>query len=612
MESFRQSKNSVAVKAILSLIVFSFLFTGFGSYWNSNSVSFAARVDRTKITLNDLERVYQGERDRITSQLGDTFESLFLDPKYATSFRRSILDRMINDLLLEKYSKSLGLAVNDSEIHRTIFNMEEFQDNGKFDKKVYRDTLRRSGLSSKSFEQHLRRSYLLYEQLIPALQSSNFILKGEMEAYHQLITQVRNIRRITIPIENFSSKISLDDQKIAEYYKENPDIFTQPEQMKFSYVELSLESLKKQIVIKKNEAMEYYQKNLDKYTSEEQRKVSQIFVRGDNREKAQKILDKLNTGTDFFLLAKESSESVVDTELGWIERNVMDYEFEKAAFSLKELGEVSGLVKSNFGYHIIRLDDMKGSSIQPYQQVVNQIREDLTVQQANEEFYKLRSELEKSAFESPYSLNDAAQAINQKVYSTGFISQKEYPEILKKPGVFQAIATKEVKEDGLNSEIIEISPDHLIVIRVEDFHDPILLSLETVSDAVATRLIQIRSEEEAVKFSKELIISLELDDKKILERNNLKFSPIEQIDRNSSLADVVFSMKKPVDGRPVYYQDKDLNGDIIIVALYNTESKANPDYDHEIAAQLTKFNSDQEISSVLNVLRSSADIEYYI
>ena len=128
--------------------------------------------------------------------------------------------------------------------------------------------------------------------------------------------------------------------------------------MKVAYIELSAEKLKNDIVVSDSDAMAYYQDNIDKYTSEEQRRVSHILIQGDDKAKAQKVLDKLKAGADFATLAKEDSEDVGSAQeggsLGWIERDVMDPEFEKAAFALKQPGEMTDLVKSEFGYHIIK------------------------------------------------------------------------------------------------------------------------------------------------------------------------------------------------------------------------------------------------------------------
>ncbi|MEF1231264.1 peptidylprolyl isomerase, partial [Vibrio fortis] len=147
-------------------------------------------------------------------------------------------------------------------------------------------------------------------------------------------------------------------------------------------------------------------------------------------------------------------------------------------------GDTTGLVKSEFGYHIIKLDELQASKAQPFSEVAAEIKQELLDQEAVDQFYELQTELEKVAFEYPDSLDDSAEAINAKIHTTDFVSQIDAPELLKTPAVMQAILSPEVKEDGLNSEVIEVAPEHVIVVRVEETRDETVLPLEEVQDQV--------------------------------------------------------------------------------------------------------------------------------
>ncbi|MDF5237708.1 peptidyl-prolyl cis-trans isomerase, partial [Vibrio parahaemolyticus] len=196
----------------------------------------------------------------------------------------------------------------------------------------------RAGFSPDSFAEYMRRE-LVREQLLNALQNSEFILPGEVQAEGKLFTQTRDIRTIQIDLAEFAKNIELTDEEIQEYYKANPDNFTRPEQVKVSYIELSAEALKEQVNVSDAEVKKYYDEHLNKYSSEEQRRVAHILVEGDDEAKAQAILDELNAGADFATLAQEKSDDFGSAEnggdLGWIERDVMDPAFEEAAFALK-------------------------------------------------------------------------------------------------------------------------------------------------------------------------------------------------------------------------------------------------------------------------------------
>ncbi|MEZ9177165.1 peptidylprolyl isomerase [Vibrio kanaloae] len=615
MDRLREGVNSIAVKIILGLIILSFVFAGVGSYITGGGNNAAAKVGSTEIARGEFEQAYQNERNRMQSQLGDYFSQMLADPAYVESFRKSVLDRMINDVLLEQQAESLGLRISDSQIRTMILEMPQFQTAGQFDQEVYQAALRRAGFSAESFAEYMRRD-LMRNQLVTALQGSEFVLQGEIDTQSKLIAQTRDIRTVTLSVADLAKDIELTDEQIEQYYQENPAAYTRPEQAKVSYIELSAETLKSQLEVSDEEAQKYYQEHLDKYSTEEQRKVSHILVQGDDEAKAQSILDELSAGADFATLAEEKSDDFgsadVGSDLGWIERDVMDPAFEDAAFALETIGDITGLVKSDFGYHIIKLDELKASQAQSYQEVAAEIKQELIDQHAVDQFYEKQTELEKVAFEFPDSLDDSAEAINAKITTTGFISQVDAPELLMTPAVMQAILSPEVKEDGLNSEVIEVAPEHVIVVRVEETRDETVLPLAEVKEQVVAALSAVQAEQQAIELGVSLVNELKQGNEAVLADNNLEFTELETIDRNSPLASSVFAFAKPEDGQSVFGQSKDQDGNIVVVELSKVTAEINPAYSTQIGAQLERVGNQQDLTNVLNVLRKNADVEYYV
>ncbi|TKE96900.1 peptidylprolyl isomerase [Vibrio kanaloae] len=615
MDRLREGVNSIAVKIILGLIILSFVFAGVGSYITGGGNNAAAKVGSTEIARGEFEQAYQNERNRMQSQLGDYFSQMLADPAYVESFRKSVLDRMINDVLLEQQAESLGLRISDSQIRTMILEMPQFQTAGQFDQEVYQAALRRAGFSAESFAEYMRRD-LMRNQLVTALQGSEFVLQGEIDTQSKLIAQTRDIRTVTLSVADLAKDIELTDEQIEQYYQENPAAYTRPEQAKVSYIELSAETLKSQLEVSDEEAQKYYQEHLDKYSTEEQRKVSHILVQGDDEAKAQSILDELSAGADFATLAEEKSDDFgsadVGGDLGWIERDVMDPAFEDAAFALETIGDITGLVKSDFGYHIIKLDELKASQAQSYQEVAAEIKQELIDQHAVDQFYEKQTELEKVAFEFPDSLDDSAEAINAKITTTGFISQVDAPELLMTPAVMQAILSPEVKEDGLNSEVIEVAPEHVIVVRVEETRDETVLPLAEVKEQVVAALSAVQAEQQAIELGVSLVNELKQGNEAVLADNNLEFTELETIDRNSPLASSVFTFAKPEDGQSVFGQSKDQDGNIVVVELSKVTAEINPAYSTQIGDQLERVGNQQDLTNVLNVLRKNADVEYYV
>ncbi|WMN88068.1 peptidylprolyl isomerase [Vibrio parahaemolyticus] len=615
MDRLREGVNSIAVKIILGLIILSFVFAGVGSYIVGGTNNAAAKVGNTDIPRGEFEMAYQNERNRMQAQLGDYFSQMLADPAYVESFRKSVLDRMINDVLLDQQAEALGLRISDEQVRSMILEMPQFQSNGQFDQEIYQASLRRAGFSPDTFAEYMRRE-LVREQLLNALQTSEFTLPGEVQVQGELFTQTRDIRTIAIDFEEFAKNVELTDEEIQDYYKANQDNFTRPEQAKVAYIELSAEALKTQIEVSDEDVQKYYNEHLDKYSSEEQRRVAHILVEGDDEAKAQAILDELNNGAEFATLAEEKSDDFGSAEiggdLGWIERDVMDPAFEEAAFALENVGDVSELVKSDFGYHIIKLEELKDSVAKPFADVAAEIKQELVDQKAVDKFYELQNELERVAFEYPDSLDDASKAVDQEVKTTGFVSQADAPEVLRNPAVMQAILSPEVKEDGLNSEAIEVAPEHIIVVRVEDARPETVLPLDEVKDQVVTELSRVKGEQGALELGTKVVAALKEGKTEVLAENDLAFGDKETVDRRSPYAQTVFAMAKPVEGKPVYAQSKDLEGNVVVIELDAVNSELDSALEDQVATQMERSSSQQDLSSVLAVLRANTDIEYFV
>lgn len=216
------------------------------------------------------------------------------------------------------------------------------------------------------------------------------------------------------------------------------------------------------------------------------------------------------------------------------------------------------------------------------------------------------------AFEYPDSLEEASKAIGQQVKHTDFISQLDAPEILRSPAVAQAIVSPEVKLDGLNSEVIEVAPEHIIVVRVDDARDETVLPIAEVQEQVAAQLSRVKGEQQALETASEVVAALQAGNGDILTEKGLAFGELEKIDRRSPLAQTVFAMAKPEQGVSVYAQSKDLSGNVVVVALEQVEEKLEPMLAQQISVQLQRVSAQRDLSAIVATLRANTDIEYYV
>ncbi|OOE89700.1 peptidylprolyl isomerase [Salinivibrio sharmensis] len=619
MERIREGTNSLAVKIILSLIIFSFAFAGVGSYLAGGSNPPAATVGDKEISRAELDRAYQNERARMQQQAGEQFNQLLGNPEYVKRFRQNILDRMINDLLLEQAASELGLRVSDAQVKAAIRAMPQFRQGGQFNNDRYQAALRQTGMSADEFANYMRTD-LMRQQLVNGLQGSGFVLPSELENLYRLEAQSRQVRTITLPVDDFAEQVSLTDDELEAYYQANRDDYIQPRMVKVAYVELTGEGLASDIQISDQDIEAYYQENQSQYGSQERRKVSHILIEGTGEEakaKAEQVLERLNQGEAFTALAKEVSDDTFSAEQGgsldWIEPDVMDPAFEKAAYALSEKGDISGLVQSDFGYHIIRLDDIDLADVTPLAEVKDDIRTELQQARAADRFYAQSTTLAEVAFEEANGLGPAAAAINSDVQYTDYFALDAATGLMARPQIQQALDSYDVRENGLNSELIELSGEHAIVVRLDDVKPEKQLSFAEVKDQVRETLAAEKGQEQAKQTAGDLIAQLEQTGE--LAGSDYTFSApitLNRVSQQQAVAELAFSLPQPESDAASYGVTQNREGDVVVVALDKVIEPEVPDISpqSQMAARVQRAMSNMSLSATLQALREEVDVTY--
>ncbi|MDD1796016.1 peptidylprolyl isomerase [Enterovibrio sp. ZSDZ42] len=621
MERLREGVNSIAVKIILSLIIFSFAFAGVGGYLAGGTEAPAAKVGDLEISRSQFEQAYQNERAQMQSQAGEFFSTLLSDPSYLAQFRRSVLDRMVDQSLLDQEADRLGLRVSDVQIKQSIRDMQAFSSNGVFNNDLYLSALRRNGLSPDQFAEYVRQD-MVREQLVNALLSSEFALEDELEALYKLEGQTRTVRTLTLPLVDFADKADITAEQKTAYYEQNPSQFVRPEQFKLSYVELTGAGVADVADITDEEAKTYYEANIASYGTSEQRKVSHIMIQGDDsaaKEKAQEVLAELNAGADFAELAKTRSDDTFSAEQGgqldWFDKGVMDPAFEEAAFALVNTGDVTDVVQSDFGFHIIKLDEVKPSDAKPFAEVRDEIIARLKQQHAAEKFYALSNELAEKAFEMPDNLDEAAASSNAEVTKTDFVALNELSGSLANPSVVQALQSPEVREDGLNSDIIEIAPEHVIVVRVDDVRPETVLPFEEVETQVTALLKRQEGEKAASALADTLLSELNDGNDAGVNASGYAFSDVSELARMSperEVVELVFTLPAPAAETSEYGLTRSVNGDVLIVALDGVKDPETESIslESQMADRVARSTANADLTALISELKANTEVTY--
>ncbi|MDG6098182.1 peptidylprolyl isomerase [Alteromonas sp. ZYF713] len=623
LERIREGSQGPWAMAIIALIVLSFVFAGVSSYVSSSGSSAAAEVNGEPISQQDVERAYQAQRARLEAQFGEGISALFSDENYLRDFRMNVLDRLIADTLIEQKAKELGMRVSDKQIRDAITAMPEFQTEGSFDNERYLMLLRQNGFQPSDFRDYMRQQ-MTREQLSRAVQASDFSLPEEVSLAHRLQGQTRNADYLIVDSAPFAASVELSDEEVQAFYDENISRFDTQEKVNLAYVTLAVDDLKADVSVSEEEIEQEYQNNIALYKTTEERRVSHILIEfGDDKdaakEKAESLLAEVEQGADFAELAEANSADTFSAENGgdldFITAGMMDPSFDDAAFAISNVGETSEVIETEFGYHIIKLTDMKPVEVTPLAEVRDEIEAQLLTDKATDEFFALQSEMANLAFEVPDTLEDVAGAVNGKIKETGLVTASAVPAALNVPVVTSKMFDPDFIAEGLNSDVIELSNDEVAVIRVVGHEPQRTQALDEVRTQILAQLRAQKAQEAAAEWADNVVEQVQAGESPELTIGDvtLQWQSKEAIARNSTelprnLVDTVFTLSTE-EGNNLEVA-KLGSGDVGVVRLtaVNMPEALGEEELASLKQQLMTNYSQANYQSFVDSLRSAADV----
>ena len=606
LENIRESSQGMAAKIILGLVILTFALAGIGSYTNSTDTS-VADVNGEKISLQDFNKAYQAQRNNMQQQYGEMFETLAADQTYMANFRNGVVDSLINQRLVDQNSANLAIRVSDDRIKKTILTMPEFQVDGVFDNNRYLALINQAGFyQSSDFRDYLRLE-MSRRQLTQALVLSEFSLPYQSTMIAELQNQTRDIRFASIGLEQFKSSVEITDEEINNFYQENQERFLNQEKVKVNYITLNVEDIAKNIVVSDDDVKAFYEENINDFGDEEQRRISHILIEVDADEDAAKaqaesILAQINAGGDFAELAKQYSSDTFSGENGgdldWLERGSMDEVFDEQAFALAEIGDVSNVVQTEYGFHLIKLTDLKPAVVQPLTEVFDDLKIRISKQKAQEEFYVLQQEMARLSFEFPDSLDDAAEAVNTQVNTSEWLSRNSNTGVFSNVRAIDAAFSDLVLNEQLNSDVIEVSDSLAIVVRLNEYQAANVKPLAEVTEAIKYNLVAEKAKTEAQNVMDELLVEMQsgADITAKLVEYGTAFETKADVVRYSpevapAIVEKAFTLPHPVEGTVSAGLSDLANGDFVLVevqAVKNMEAKLSSDIENQQVNQLAQ------------------------
>ncbi|WP_421131972.1 SurA N-terminal domain-containing protein [Alteromonas sp. A079] len=620
LERIREGSQGPWAMAVIALIVLSFVFAGVGSYLTSSGSAAVATVNGEEISAQELERAYQNQRAQMESQFGESIAQLFSSEQYLSDFRSNVLERLIAEKLIQQQAVEMGLRVSDAQIREAIVQMPEFQFGGQFDNDRFQAILRQNGFQVAGFRDYLR-VQMTQNQLAAALTNSSFTLDGEAARANALQRQTRDAKFVTVSAASFADSVEVTDEDVENYYNANIESFDTEEQVKLAYVTLNVEDLKARVSVDDADVRTYYENNIDGYGTQETRRVSHILIESGEgaQEKAQALKAELDNGADFATLAEQNSDDVFSAENGgdldFITPEMMDPSFDDAAFNLASVGDISDVVETEFGFHIIKLTDIKEAQTTAFEDVEAEIRDTLLYDKAMEKYFELQNTLAEIAFEVPDTLEDAANAVDAQIQESVLFSRATAPAELSYPAVLDVAFSPELIEEGLNSDIIEVDDETAVVVRIAEHLPQRTQTLEEVRDEIVSTVQVQKSQDAAKGWANDLLAKVRAGESidAALAEKSVAWESTDALARNAStvsraVVDTLFKLAPEGDNNVDVASS--VNGDVSLVQLIAVN--AAPELEEDLAGglkqQLASMYGQRLYQQYIDALRANADV----
>ena len=518
MFDFVQEKKRV-VQIVLLLIIITFGFFGVDSYRKSGGSSVPATVNGEKITQQEFDNAMRQQMDRVREQAGASFDPTMYDKP---EIKRMLMDNLINQHLLASQARSVGLTISDEQMAQIIEGVEAFQKDGKFDKQRYISALSSQRMTPSIFQGRVSDD-LGTRQLAESYLKNGYSTQFSAENLIRLNEQQRVVSVAQILPSTFNDQVKVDEAAIKDYYDKNQKEFQIPERARVEYLILSASSLQVQLTASDAEIKKYYDDHLTEFSTPELRKAAHILITVDAKssdadkqaakDKAEKILQEVKQGaTQFAQLAQKYSQdpgsAVNGGDLGLFGRGMMVKPFDEAVFKLL-VGEVSGLVQSDFGFHIIKLLAIKGGKAQSLSEVKSSIAQKLKTQKANEKYAELAEKFGNTVYEQSDTLKPAAELIKTPIQQVAWLSKGQIGVSPWTDKALQAVFSDEVVKNKRNTPAIEISPNTLLAARIVEYKPESVSPIKEVEITIRQKLQRQQSQDLASKQGNLILIQLQ-------------------------------------------------------------------------------------------------------
>ena len=627
LQAIRDKTSGWIAYLIIGLISVPFALWGINSYLGGGEEQPAAVVNGNEISARDLDQAYARYRERLLQVFGGKLPDIFQNENVV---KEQVLSQLIEERVLIDYIEEQGYRVGPKALFREIAKIPSFQKDGRFDKELYQAQLRSQGYSPALFELELRRQ-LEMKQPENGIKLSALVPAVAVDQALALQQEKRKLRLLTIPARTDSVEVS--DQEIEDFYQKQSGRFMQPARVKLDYIELNLDTVKQGIDVDENALRQRYEEQREQLTTPETREARHILITvPDGADDAtveaarQKLLDlkkRIDAGEDFAALAREFSQdpgSAADGgSLGEVEKGMMVKPFEDALFALQP-GQVSDPVRTQFGWHLIRLDGINPGGTQPFEEVRGRLADEIKTEKAEAQIYDLAETLANIGYEEPDSLQPAADQLGLPIRTTDWFTRSQGQGLAANEKIRQIAFSEDVLNQKRNSDLIELGENNVAIVHLNAHEPEKLKPLDEVRDQIVVLLKKQKAREQAKQSGQQLLGKIrkgELDLQQAAEQSGGELKEVGAVARDDNsivpeLRAAAFAMPKPEDGKPRFQGVAGVNGDYSIIELDQVDVDASAITDEARQTLLKKMRAEAgnyDYQAFLKALVEQAEIQ---
>jgi len=499
---------------LLLLILPSFVLVGVSQYESRGSNDGVATVDGRTITQQEWEAAQRRQIEQARAMMGAQFDQKMFDTPEA---KQEVLDGLVAERAVNAEVARNNLTIGNAALVKAIQEQTGLKKpDGSFDVDAYKVFLTSQGMTAEGFEQRVRHQ-MAVQQLAASVGATAFAPRSVAGRLSDINDQQREVQELLFPAANFASQVKVTDEMVKAYYEKNAKLFQVPETIKAEYIVLNPEAVDKLVTVSDADIADFYNKNKAKFSTPEKRTASHILITvakdakpADDaaaKAKVQAILAEVQKNpADFAKIAKAQSQDPGSAELGGdlgvVEKGLFDKPVEDAIFQLKE-GETSGLVRSSFGYHIVKVTKVVPSTQKSLEEAKPEIVADLKKTRMANKYSELAETFTNTVYEQADSLKPAADKLGLSIQTVEGLTRTPNPAVgnplVNNDKFLKAIFSQDAIANKRNTDAVEVAPSTLVAGRVLEFKPATKRPLAEVDAAIRQRVTQ----EEEVRLARQ-------------------------------------------------------------------------------------------------------------